>query len=387
MNRKKTIFLVGDDHPDPISNSDMHSRGVNFILSSSLLKKDMILILEFLCRDKGHQQIIDNYFLPNSSLDSQKSLENMLYGKNSLRGFVNCKNISFFALLMRAKEFGTRFLCGDSENSLNKKNSFGANEERHKSFNEGIMEIMQTLISSEDLASEYLILCGDSHLFNRGNSLSVPVLIAKIFPDAELKVFVQQGQSFLDILDLDSAVIESVEVNYVYLPKSMPQEITDEEYIYESNDFKFSKIENIDKISASAASGSSGKDSFTSKSVGGEIPHAILEESKNQIDNIIFSHNEEINNNNDFKEIQKNSNPMKSELSHLPHLEIINLSENETRLREKAINKKGIHGKINPKFPIFRRRIDATFGLKERKEIIEEDLKFIFSKFEEYINY
>ena len=376
MNRKKTIFLVGDDHPDPISNSDMHSRGVNFILSSSLLKKDMILILEFLCRDKGHQQIIDNYFLPNSSLDSQKSLENMLYGKNSLRGFVNCKNISFFALLRRAKEFGTRVLCGDSENALNKKNSFGANEERHKSFNEGIMEIMQTLISSEDLASEYLILCGDSHLFNRGNSLSLPVLIAKIFPDAELKVFVQQGQSFLDILDLDSAVIESVEVNYVYLPKSMPQEITDEEYIYESNDFKFSKIENIDKISASAASGSSGKDSFTLKSVGGEIPHAILE-------TLSFL----TTNKNEFKEIQKNSNPMKSELSHLPHLEIINLSENETRLREKAINKKGIHGKINPKFPIFRRRIDATFGLKERKEIIEEDLKFIFSKFEEYINY
>ena len=92
------FIFVGDEHPHPLHiETDINSRGASYILENQLIKKDTCLVLEFLCEDKGHQEIVDGFLLGVEGF--QKKLQEVLYGKNLLRGYPECKNISFFALI------------------------------------------------------------------------------------------------------------------------------------------------------------------------------------------------------------------------------------------------------------------------------------------------
>jgi len=68
--------FVGDEHPKSDSR-DLPSRGANYIISNDLLQLKTGLFLEFLCADKGHQKVIDDFILPNSQEYSlwEKSVE------------------------------------------------------------------------------------------------------------------------------------------------------------------------------------------------------------------------------------------------------------------------------------------------------------------------
>lgn len=59
---KKTFVFVGDEHPALFpERSDLESRGANFILSNNFIQNNTYLVLEFLCSDKGHSEIINQF--------------------------------------------------------------------------------------------------------------------------------------------------------------------------------------------------------------------------------------------------------------------------------------------------------------------------------------
>lgn len=221
----KFIF-VGDEHP-LTDGCDLTSRGSNFILSQDMLKKNTVLILEFLCSDIGNQLEIADFLSPNSSWNSEKKLKRSLNGKNLMRGFKDCKNISFYALIRKSKEVGTKVICGDSSEALGKKNSFGATDDRHEALNHEIYSHIKEVAQFERDPLSFVILCGDSHLFDKANSPSLPKLTKDHFQGSSISVYVQEN---IDIVKIMNKYYESPGICYNYLPMNVPKIISQKNF-------------------------------------------------------------------------------------------------------------------------------------------------------------
>lgn len=111
-----------------------------------------------------------------------------------LRGHKSCKNLSFFALISKCKERKAKVVCGDSKEALEKKNAFGAINERHKALNLIMLDKIEKIITSCQPPYNFTVLCGDSHLFDKGISSSLPNLISRKFVGTKIHIFIQGGQ-------------------------------------------------------------------------------------------------------------------------------------------------------------------------------------------------
>jgi len=218
--------FVGDEHPNLRANSDVGSRGANYIISQNLLSMDTYLILEFFCHDKGHQETINQFLQPGSSLEAENSVRNILGQSNLLRGYKGCQNLSFLALLKESKKKKSKVICGDSRKALKENDR----DLRHLSLNNEIFNMVQKIVKFSQSSFHFVVLCGDRHLFDLTKSPSIPKMVKDFFPNSTIRIFIQESPSFDDVRKIDQNVNETLGIKYNYLPSQMDTIIEPEEF-------------------------------------------------------------------------------------------------------------------------------------------------------------
>jgi hypothetical protein len=154
-------------------------------LNNGLIKEDTCLVLEFLCEDKGHQKIVDDYLnSKDGNNDAERTaLQNILYGQESRRGKEDCKSTSFFALIKKARDIGAHVLCGDSGYALNNdekrvdedlmphcESGNGAPTDRIEKMNQIMSDKIKQYSKNEGAKKDIIILCGNAHLIRENDS-------------------------------------------------------------------------------------------------------------------------------------------------------------------------------------------------------------------------
>jgi len=156
--------------------------------------------------------------------------------------------MSFFALIKKAKELGTRVICGDSSSALKNADHFGATEARHAALNNEIFTRIKEVVAHQADLVSFVILCGDTHLLEKKNSPSLPKLVKDHFQDSSISVFIQADQATVKGF---KDYTESHDISYIFLPANVPTVIT-EDFIGEifsiSSEKKKSSYDSFDSL-------------------------------------------------------------------------------------------------------------------------------------------